>query len=41
LADEGLRARLRSMKTSSDLYDALLDGSMLVVPNQHRNVEAP
>lgn len=36
LADEGLRARLREMNTSSDLYDALLDGSRLVVPDQRR-----
>ena len=39
LADEGLRARLRSMNTSSDLYNALLDGSMLVVPDQRRSAE--
>lgn len=32
LADEGLRARLRGMNSSSDLYAALLDGSQLVVP---------
>lgn len=27
LADEGLRARLREMNTSSDLYDALINGA--------------
>ena len=32
LADEGLRSRLRSMNSSSDLYDALLNGSALVAP---------
>lgn len=36
MADEGLRSRLRSMNSSSDLYDALLDGSALVVPDQLR-----
>ena len=36
LADEGLRSRLRSMNTTSDLYDALLDGSALVSPDQLR-----
>ena len=34
LADEGLRSRLRSMNSSSDLYDALLNGSALVAPEQ-------
>lgn len=34
LADEGLRARLRGINSSSDLYEALLDGSQLVVPEQ-------
>jgi hypothetical protein len=32
LRDEGLRARLRSMNSSKDLYDALLDGAQLVAP---------
>lgn len=32
LADEAMRARLRGMTSSSDLYDALLDGSALVAP---------
>lgn len=32
LADEGLRSRLRGMNSSSDLYDALLNGSALVAP---------
>jgi len=36
LADEGLRSRLRGMNSSSDLYDALLDGSALVLPDQLR-----
>jgi len=39
MADEGLRARLRSMNSTSDLYDALLDGSALVLPNQLRAAE--
>lgn len=34
LTDEGLRSRLRSMNSSSDLYDALLNGSALVAPGQ-------
>ncbi len=34
LADEGLRSRLRGMNSSSDLYDALLNGSALVAPEQ-------
>ena len=34
LADEGLRSRLRSTNSSSDLYDALLNGSALVAPEQ-------
>ncbi len=32
LADEGLRARLRDMNSSHDLYDALISGSELVAP---------
>ena len=32
LSDEGLRARLRGMNSSSDLYNALIDGAMLTVP---------
>jgi len=32
LADEGLRTRLRSMNSSNDLYDALIDGSSLTLP---------
>jgi PTS system nitrogen regulatory IIA component len=39
LADEGLRSRLRGMNSSKDLYDALLDGSMLVIPDQRRSAE--
>lgn len=34
LADEALRARLRSMNSSNDLYDALLNGAALVAPDQ-------
>jgi len=40
LADEGLRARLRGTNTSGDLYDALLNGSILVVPDQRRSAES-
>lgn len=36
LADEGLRSRLRSMNTSSELYAALVDGSELVAPGELR-----
>jgi PTS system nitrogen regulatory IIA component len=36
MADEGLRSRLRSMNSTNDLYDALLDGSALVLPDQLR-----
>jgi len=32
LSDEGLRARLRGMNSSSDLYDALIDGASLTAP---------
>ncbi|MBT8102703.1 MAG: PTS sugar transporter subunit IIA [Gammaproteobacteria bacterium] len=32
LADEGLRARLRGINSSSELYKALVDGSRLVAP---------
>lgn len=32
LADEGLRARLRSAKSSRELYDALIAGSALAAP---------
>lgn len=32
LSDEGLRARLRSMNSSNDLYEALIDGSSLAAP---------
>ena len=39
MADEGLRSRLRSMNSTSDLYDALLDGSALVLPDQLRAAE--
>jgi PTS system nitrogen regulatory IIA component len=34
LADDGLRARLRGMNSSSELYEALLNGSALVAPDQ-------
>ncbi len=39
LADEGLRARLRGMNSSSDLYAALLDGSALVAPGPLRSAQ--
>jgi PTS system nitrogen regulatory IIA component len=39
MADEGLRSRLRGMNSSSDLYDALLDGSALVLPDQLRTAQ--
>jgi len=39
LQDEGLRARLRSMNSSKDLYDALLDGSQLVAPEPPRTAQ--
>jgi len=39
LADEGLRARLRSMNSSSELYAALLDGSALVAPEHLHAVQ--
>ena len=32
LSDEGLRARLRGMNSSNDLYDALIDGAALTAP---------
>lgn len=39
LADEGLRARLRSMNSSSDLYNALIDGSSLAAPETLRTAQ--
>ena len=39
LRDEGLRARLRSMNSSNDLYHALLDGAELVAPDQLRTAQ--
>jgi len=36
MADEGLCARLRGTTSSKDLYEALLNGSALVAPNQLR-----
>jgi PTS system nitrogen regulatory IIA component len=36
LADEGLRARLRSMNSSNDLYNALIDGASLAAPDTVR-----
>ena len=33
LSDEGLRARLRSINSSSELYDALIDGASLAAPD--------
>ena len=32
LSDEGLRARLRGMNSSNDLYDALINGASLAAP---------
>ncbi len=32
LSDEGLRARLRGMNSSNDLYEALIDGASLTAP---------
>jgi PTS system nitrogen regulatory IIA component len=40
LADEGLRSRLRSMNSTKDLYNALLDGSALVLPDQLRAAQS-
>ena len=40
LADEGLRARLRGMNSSSDLYDALIDGSSLAAPGTERTAQS-
>ncbi len=34
LSDEGLRARLRSMNSSNDLYEALIDGASLTTPKE-------
>ena len=34
LSDEALRARLRGTNSSSDLYEALLDGSALLLPEE-------
>jgi len=39
MADEGLRARLRGMHSSKDLYDALLSGAALVAPEPIRVVQ--
>jgi len=39
LADEGLRARLRGMNSSSDLYEALIDGSSLAAPGALRTAQ--
>ncbi len=39
LADEGLRSRLRGMNSSKDLYEALLNGSALVAPEQVRQAQ--
>ena len=36
MADEGLRSRLRNMNSSNDLYDALINGAALVLPDQLR-----
>ncbi len=34
LSDEGLRARLRSMNSSNDLYEALIDGASMTAPRE-------
>jgi PTS system nitrogen regulatory IIA component len=39
MVDEGLRSRLRGMNSSKDLYDALLDGSALILPEKSRAAE--
>ena len=36
MADEGLRSRLRGTNSSKDLFDALLNGSALVMPDPVR-----
>jgi PTS system nitrogen regulatory IIA component len=36
MADEGLRSRLRGMTSSNDLFDALLNGSALLMPDPVR-----
>jgi PTS system nitrogen regulatory IIA component len=36
MADEGLRSRLRSASTSRELYEALLNGSELILPEPQR-----
>lgn len=41
LADEAMRARLRGMTSSNDLYKALLDGSALLAPDSSRKAEEP
>ncbi len=41
LADEGLRSRLRGMNSSSELYDALLNGSALIAPDKLRSAQKP
>jgi len=40
MADESLRSRLRGMNSSRGLYDALLDGSALVMPDPPRAASA-
>ena len=40
MADEGLRSRLRGMTSSRDLYDTLLDGSALIMPDPSRAASA-
>ena len=39
LKDEGLRARLRGANSSSDLYEALIEGSLLAAPNSRRTAQ--
>lgn len=40
LADDGLRARLRAMNSSKELYEALLHGSALIAPGQVRTAQS-
>ncbi len=41
LGDDGLRGRLREANTSSDLYDALLNGSELAAPQNQHVIQSP
>lgn len=41
LADEGLRSRLRGASSSRELYEALLNGSQLILPEPQRAAQSP